>query len=177
MIPKIEEIPRRVTSWLHPKVELRKSPIEGYGLFATGDIRKGRYVSVFGGKVYTSKEIAKLPEDSYIANGATQLDNDFWLGPVSENAYEWGFHINHSCSPNTKIWRSVFLVAIKTIKKDEEVTFDYAHSHNKCLNFKCRCGSKDCRKFISNKDYLDNTFYTKNKIHIVRWMKDLAKKI
>jgi len=174
----IQKIQKGTTSWVHPGLDLRKSPIEGFGLFAKEKIKKGTKVSVFGGKVYTSDEIDKMPKNSYVANVASQLDNDFFLGPLkkpkSAEDYEWGFFVNHSCNPNTKIWRSVFLVAIKNIKPGDEITFNYAHSHNKGLGFTCKCGSKNCRKFVSNSDYLNKAFYTKNRSNIVGWMKDLV---
>ena len=60
--------------------------------------------------------------------------------------------INHSCSNNCdyngtglKLW----VIAIKDIKKGEELTCDYGFGYDKNYKqFRCKCGSKNCCGYI-----------------------------
>lgn len=59
--------------------------------------------------------------------------------------------INHSCSPNSGIkihGKKAILIAIRNIKKNEEITCDYSTITNDNWKMKCRCESKNCRKVI-----------------------------
>ena len=61
--------------------------------------------------------------------------------------------INHSCNPNLGILQiddNNYLIAIKNIEINEEVTWDYSTSMvNQPQEIKnCRCGSSDCRNKI-----------------------------
>lgn len=172
----INDIAERGTSWIHKDLELRQSPIHGYGLFASKEIPVNTLVAVFGGKVYTAEEISNLPDDSFVKDVATQLNNDFFLGPLNENDVERGFFINHRCEPNARIKNSIFLVTIKSLVPDEELTFDYAHSHNKQINMQCSCGAKSCRKIIRNDDYLNPEYASKNMEYFVEWLRELVVK-
>lgn len=60
---------------------------------------------------------------------------------------------NHSCDPNAGIVRDVFLAAMRNIKKDEEITFDYSVITADNWKLECKCGSASCRKVIGN--YID----------------------
>lgn len=172
---KTKNIPKGTTSWVHDDLDLEESPIDGLGLFATKKIKKGTPISVFGGRVYTLEEMDSFPEGSAIGDDATQLDDYFFLGPLSEKEKEWGFFINHSCNPNTKVWRSVFLVAIKNIESGEEITFDYSHSNNKNLDFECSCGSSVCRGFVGSDDWLNQEYIENNYDHFAEWMQDMLR--
>jgi hypothetical protein len=62
---------------------------------------------------------------------------------------------NHSCSPNTVMkytnGNKYDIVAIKPIKKGEEITTDYASFDNLFLDnttFTCTCGQPNCRRII-----------------------------
>jgi SET domain-containing protein len=48
-------------------------------------------------------------------------------------------YVNHSCNANTTAKNKSDL-AIKNIKKGEEVTSSY-----KNISFKCKCGNKNCK--------------------------------
>ena len=82
----------------------------------------------------------------YLFNLTNRYDLD---GDVSWNTARL---INHSCSNNCdyegtglKVW----VVAIKDIKKGEELTCDYGFSYDKDFKqFPCKCKSKNCCGFI-----------------------------
>ena len=54
--------------------------------------------------------------------------------------------VNHSCESNTTV-KNRSDIAIKNIKKGEEITSNYS-SHG-IESFKCKCGSKGCKGIIS----------------------------
>lgn len=166
----MNKIKKRDSSWLSDKVYLKTSGIEGTGIFTAHTINEGEIVSAFGGKIYTFSEIYSMPEDSFIAETATQISNEFFLGPLCEDCKEAGFFINHSCEPNCYVFESVLLISLRKISPDEEITFDYATCHNKTLDFECKCESTNCRKFISNNDYLDPEFQNKNIRYMPKWL-------
>ena len=58
-------------------------------------------------------------------------------------------HINHSCSPSTKIdFGSMNFVALMDIKKGQEITYNYLTTEydlaGDALDFECMCNSKNC---------------------------------
>ncbi|MGB3478452.1 MAG: SET domain-containing protein-lysine N-methyltransferase [bacterium] len=137
-------------------VKIGKSKIQGKGLFATTDIKKGTHIfhlNLTGLKTYTSKEIAASGIDSehwdYVGHSRYVLDN-------SPAAY-----MNHACDPNCIVKMRTIAIkdiyALKDIKKNGELTHDYSLSavdrigkkDNDGWGAKCHCGSINCRKKIS----------------------------
>ena len=127
---------------------VKKSNIDrkGRGLYATQDIKGGTRIIDYVGKIITKKQT----EDSekfdnskpiYLFNLNNRYDLD---GDVSWNSARL---INHSCSNNCdydgkglKLW----VVAIKDIKKDEELTCDYVFGYDQ--DFKI--GRASCRERV-----------------------------
>jgi uncharacterized protein len=60
---------------------------------------------------------------------------------------------NHSCDPNSGIRmdpRGTIALAIRNIRVHEEITFDYSTwLSGDHFNMECRCGSEQCRGFVS----------------------------
>ena len=81
------------------------------GLFAIENFTSGDIVLVLDGNYFP------YPTKTSIQIGDKHLEH-----------YEGG-HVNHHCDPNTEVivpnFTSPFLVAIKTIEPEEEITFDY----------------------------------------------------
>ena len=46
--------------WLHPDVEVRRSPISGHGLFATAPVTAGTVVSRLGGRLVSTEALHQL---------------------------------------------------------------------------------------------------------------------
>lgn len=136
------------------KVVVGKSEIDGTGLLAKRDIKKGEIVFIMKGKVITlnSHNQKRILADENIMG----IEKDKWISPRFPYVY-----INHSCSPNTSIRGRVTFVAIKDIKKDEEVTFDYSISEDSTWKMNCNCGSKHCRKIIRSVKYLPSGLFRK----------------
>lgn len=56
-------------------------------------------------------------------------------------------YTNHSCDSNTKA-KNFCDVAIKDIKKGEEITVDYTEALTPGTKMECNCKSKSCKKII-----------------------------
>ena len=132
---------------------VKKSNIDrnGKGLYATQDIKEGTRIIDYVGKIITKKQTEESErfdnsKPIYLFNLNNRYDLD---GDVKSNIARL---INHSCSNNCdyegkglKLW----VVAIRNIKKDEELTCDYGFSYDSDYKqFPCKCSSKNCVGFI-----------------------------
>jgi len=133
--------------WHNPKVKSYNSPIEGLGVIATQHISKGEIIFVYGGVIVPKTEIKDYWKK--MGHVGIQVDDNFWICPTSRGELEKQGVINHSCEPNTGFQNQIILVAIKDIEPNEEITFDYAFSESFMEKFQCNCGSKNCRKMIT----------------------------
>ena len=133
--------------------KIKKSNIDknGRGLYATKDIKEGTKIINYVGKIITKK---KSEENNKFDNSKPiylfDLNSKYDLdGDVPFNTARL---INHSCQNNCeyegkglKLW----VVAIKDIKKGEEITCDYGFSYDSDYKqFPCNCGYKNCVGFI-----------------------------
>lgn len=116
-------------------LEKRKSKIDGHGVFAASNIKKGeRFYSVPISIVYDRqmKRCARIGEGRYVCD--ERILN----------------YVNHSCEPNSELRiekSGIFLRALVNIKKGEELTVDYEKTELKGIKRICNCHSKKCRKF------------------------------
>ena len=145
-------------SWLNPKLMVKNTVAYGMGVFAKEDVKQGERLAIFGGDIMYIDEIKSLPEE--LRDYTLQIEERFVLGS-SRNATEpedTDF-FNHSCEPNSGLKGQIFLVAIRDIQKDEEITFDYAMVLSKSVGsdivfeMECKCGSKNCRRKITEDDW------------------------
>jgi hypothetical protein len=135
-------------------VKTKESPGKGKGLYAARDFKPGEEILYIDltriKKTYTQGEIERSGIDSdhwdYIGDGKYVLD----YSPAS--------YVNHSCDPNAYFEFTEpgkkYLIAIKHIKKGEEITVDYTlgapdQIDNETWTLKCKCGSKNCRGTIT----------------------------
>lgn len=143
-------------SYLNPKIEIHKSPVDKKGVFAKKLIKKGEIIVVFGGLIITEKEYKKLSKKSFknIKNYAIKVAKDFYLVSCKKGGLEGDDFFNHSCHPNAGIKGHLLIVAMKNIKPRKEITYDYAMTDaDKDDYFKCNCGAKNCRKIITGNDW------------------------
>jgi hypothetical protein len=124
----------------------------GKAVFANKDFKKGEDIIDFKGQLMKRKELPEIvnPEDDrYI-----QVGKDKYLGPSGD----FDDFFNHSCDPNSGIkiiGDRVVLFAIKKIKKDEEITWDYSTTMDEDeWEMDCMCKCKNCRKRIRDFKYL-----------------------
>jgi uncharacterized protein len=138
-----------------PLIEVRHSPIHGYGVFAARRIRKGTTVIEYLGDRVThaladSRYEGKDPNDNhtflFTVDAKTVID-----AGVNGNEARY---INHGCDPNcgsAAVNKRIFIEAIRTIQPGEELAYDYQiqRDSDDAANvdevFACRCGAKNCR--------------------------------
>jgi hypothetical protein len=136
-----------------PKTEVRSSPIQGQGLFATRPIAKGEIVAVKGGHVLTRAEWTVLERE--LGPAEIQLTEDLVIAPVSAEERPGAMlYTNHSCDPNIAIQGQIVLVAMRDITPGEELTHDWATTDDGDYEMECRCGSPRCRRLITGKDWM-----------------------
>ena len=127
-------------------VEVRESPIQGVGIFATRDFHAGERIR----KRNIVREITPdAPFDE--ARGESERHGD-WLG--GDRVVLLGFpdrHLNHRCDPNAYI-RDIdgetYIYARRNIGAGDEITNDYCMNNRGHETWKCNCGAPDCRKTV-----------------------------
>ncbi len=134
-------------SWLSPRAEVRPSPIDGLGLFATSPIPAGEVVLRLGGVLIDDDALAALtpPYSSLtVAHGHHLL-----LDPVHPARYG-----NHSCDPTLWHADATTLVARADVPAGAELTVDYAtHTGVGTWRMDCRCGTSRCRGAVTGQDW------------------------
>lgn len=118
---------------------VKKSKIQGKGVFAMRDFKKGEVVLSWKPKLVKKAEV-----DTYSANKKNHVMHTkgrYYLMRSPER------YINHSCESNTKV-KGMADVAIRDIKKGEEITSQYKKSLGGGFDFNCKCKSKKCKKLI-----------------------------
>jgi len=138
-----------------PLFEVRHSPIHGYGVFALRRIRKGTTITEYIGDRITHDEA-----DSRYENKAADDNHTFLFTVDARTVIDGGVggndarYINHGCDPNCESStndRRVFIEAIRTIQKGDELAYDYQIQRdpddppNVDEIFACRCGAAKCR--------------------------------
>ncbi len=142
---------------MNPKLEVKKTSKYGTdekGVFAKKSVLKNEQLAIFGGYIIDLKNGQSEISGDY----CLQISDSFVIGPANENDLLPADYFNHSCEPNAGIKGQIFLVAMRDIKKDEEITFDYAMvlQHIKgapLYKFNCSCNSKSCRTVITENDW------------------------
>ena len=146
----------------------KKSGINNLGLFAGRDIKKGEKVIEYKGRKLTHKQVE---EDDRFDNSKAiylfTLNERYVLdGDTKTNTAKY---INHSCDPNCEvdiIKGKIWIIAIKDIKKGDELSYDYGFGYDKDFRqFPCKCGSKNCCGYIVRDDqrWRINRKYAKTK--------------
>jgi hypothetical protein len=127
---KLKEIATNPVILEVSKIDVRVSPIHGLGIFAKKRIKKGEVIAVNP----TLDDIPVMAVrgcilSDYVFNGETRYDKSMILGPLAL--------LNHSETDETaEVWSDeievggedipiVKLMALKDIKKDEEILIDY----------------------------------------------------
>lgn len=121
-------------------IVVKKSRIHGKGIFANRDFKKGEIVTRWDkSNDLTRTEIRKLPK--HLRNHICEIEGGKYI--IQKKPY---CYVNHSCKPNTKEGKG-FDIAIRNIKKGEEITSNYGKSYFG-ETIECECGSKSCKKKI-----------------------------
>ena len=122
----------------------------GTGLFANRDIYQDEeIIRVVGATV--GEIVADLLYSSYGIDVLWQVGLKKWILPNNETRF-----INHSCEPNMGFKAAGVFVAMRDIKRGDELTADYSMSEINDYGYnwtiECLCKIRSCRKKISNTD-------------------------
>jgi SET domain-containing protein len=151
--------PKPTTS---PYCEPQGSAIHQQGLFASKKIPKNAEIIEYVGEKISTKEGDRRAIDLADEREGTGdasvymfiLDDDHDVdGNVPHNTAKL---INHGCDPNCEaqiIDDEIWIVALKEIKKGDELTFDYGFELDHYEDHPCRCGSPKCIGYIVSRDY------------------------
>lgn len=149
-------------------IYIKETPPKGFGVFAACDILKDDVITEFKGPFVKIENMDGIPQEVW----------DHLLN-VGVDEYiivrDPGARINHSCEPNAGISRNVFLVAMRNIKKDEEITFDYSTTTVDNWKLECKCGAPSCRKIIGNFKDLPDELKKKYDKYTPDWLKTFSK--
>ena len=129
----------------------KKSNIHRHGLSAATNIKKGQKIIQYKGKKVSLNKVESDPKydnekEIYLfnLNKRYDLDGDFKFNTARL--------INHSCDPNCEVLednKQLWIFAIRDIKKNEELTYDYGFSFDKDYKqYICKCGSMNCVGYI-----------------------------
>ncbi|NBC43053.1 SET domain-containing protein [Corallococcus exiguus] len=138
--------------------ELRQSPIQGTGAFATRRIRKGARIIEYIGERITQAEADARYDDESMERHHTflfNLDDDTVLD--AGTLHNESRYINHSCEPNCQSLIDkgrIHIYALRAIEPGEELSYDYAYERSPEMEadaeslYVCRCGTPSCRGTI-----------------------------
>ena len=113
-----------------PPLFVVKDGIHGLGVFVCEDIKKDTVLFQLKGPIIQN------PTRTSIEIGKNKHIED----PI-------GAHINHNCTPNTKVQnKTQSFVSLRNIKKGEEITFDYNKNETTMASpFSCHCCGKEIK--------------------------------
>lgn len=139
-------------------IEVKASPIQGLGGFASRRIPAGTRLIEYAGERLTPKQAdERYPDDESTRHHTFlfAIDNDIVVD-AAVNGNDARF-INHSCDPNCdaviedgRIW----IETIRDVEVGEELAYDYAyilderHTPAAKRRFPCHCGAANCRGTI-----------------------------
>jgi SET domain-containing protein len=124
-------------------IEKRRSPIAGWGVFATRPITKNTRIVEYAGEKISNRESLRR-EKRYLQKGHIWC---FKLKRLYVRDAAVGGNIarfiNHSCTPNCwfeVVDRTIWIRASRLIRRGEELTYDYATIGERTIPCRCRPG-------------------------------------
>jgi SET domain-containing protein len=139
-----------------PPIVVRRSKIQGRGVYATEDIAEGeRIVEYTGARISSDEADAQCPDDEASRHHT-------FLFAIDENVVIDGSSggndarfINHACEPNCEVVvvrGRVFIHALEDIPAGTELLYDYWYTTDESYTmddlrriYPCRCGAAKCR--------------------------------
>ncbi|HEY8088925.1 MAG TPA: SET domain-containing protein-lysine N-methyltransferase [Polyangiaceae bacterium] len=139
-----------------PPVVVRRSRVQGRGVFATRPIASGERIIEYTGRLITNEEADSGSDDE-----AMRRHHTFLFGVDDEYTIDGGDggnearFINHSCDPSCEsitVRRRVYIHALRDIEAGEELTYDYWYTTDDGYSldvlrrlYPCRCKAASCR--------------------------------
>jgi SET domain-containing protein len=124
-------------------IEKRRSRIDGWGVYASRTLSKNTRIIDYAGQKISNQESLKR-ERLYMRRGhiwcfklTSRTVVDAWVGGNIAR------FINHSCRPNCYVQVQdgvIWIRAARTIRKDEELTYNYQTEGEGLIRCRCRQG-------------------------------------
>jgi SET domain-containing protein len=126
-----------------PNLVRSRSKVHGFGVFAAEPIAKNRRVIDYAGELVRNDQ-SERREDRYLADGCIWVFrvNRTWSRDAAVGGNIARF-INHACRPNCwfeVVDRTIWIRAARSIRKGEELTYDYATVGARTIPCRCRPG-------------------------------------
>ncbi len=145
---------------MEEKMVVEESEIEGLGVFATAQIKKGEIICFMLGEEMTVEKVMEMYDSGEEREGDPfQIDSRSYINLEKPYVY-----INHCCEPNAGIRGKNELIALQDIEKGEEITYDYSTTEAsddefwgddyEAWSMECFCGSEICRGLIEEFKFL-----------------------
>lgn len=130
----------------------KESTIHNMGAYAVKDIRKGTRIIEYIGQAITKKKATQELQDGngYVFTINKHFDID---GSVRWNPARY---INHGCDANAEsdiIDDRVWIIAMRKIKKGEEVLYNYNYDLEDAFDNPCNCGFEKCVGYMVGDEY------------------------
>ncbi len=148
---------------ISPYIHVSYSTIHGRGVFAKKDIPKGTRIIEYVGEKVTKAESdrrGKILVDLHKKNntlGAVYLFELNKRYDIDGNVtYNTARYINHSCDPNAEtdvIRGKIWIIALRNIKKGEEIFYNYGYGIDDYEDHPCRCQTNRCVGYILSEDH------------------------
>jgi SET domain-containing protein len=135
---------------------VKRSGVQGEGLFAGRAFRKGWRVVEFDGVPVPLEEVDETL-------GCIQIGENQYLVEDPDEPWADDF-LNHSCSPNVGFTDGTLMLrALRPIAKGDEILLDYSTAMNEPgWSFRCRCAAPRCRGRVQS--YCDLTPSVKRRL-------------
>ena len=127
-----------------PKIARRRSPVHGYGVFAAEAIAKNTRIIDYAGELIRNDAECEAREEQYLEDGCIWVFrvNRAWSRDAAVGGNIARF-INHSCTPNCRfevVDKTIWIRAARSIRRGEELTYDYAIIGGRTIPCRCRPG-------------------------------------
>lgn len=143
------------------RVTVENSSIAGKGVFAAKNFKRGEFIGYIKGPIKYARNSSKRASLAF--PDWVGFKPGRWIDPQPPFKYT-----NHSCNPSCGIKGTKTVTAMRSIKKGEEITIDYATTEcdtewdfKEQVGTNCRCGAKNCRKIIRSIQFLPEKVYKK----------------
>jgi len=126
-----------------PRIARKPSKVHGSGVFALEPINKNTRIIDYAGELVRNEK-SEAREERYLADGCIWVFrvNRTWSRDAAVGGNIARF-INHACRPNCwieRVGKTIWIRAAKSIRKGEELTYDYATDGEQTIPCRCRPG-------------------------------------